>query len=405
MRFSFTNDKVSASNAFAKKDHTMLSNKAASAVPWQQALAQETARPVFPRLPQAGRPYLLALLLFAGAATLTSAGDAALLRYGLSWPLVALLVVAAAASLWGVRPALLVLVLSVAYGTVVRLQIPISRTPPTWQGMVIRMALFAVCGAAAIWLVNRAKVMQGKAETRREVVMALQSAYLPTELAHASGYDLSGLYKPAREEEEVGGDFYDFYPSGAGQFCLVIGDVMGKGKEAAASTALLRYAVRAFCSAGASPAQIITQLNTLIETQGLPFETASLFVGLLEPHSGSLCYANAGHEPPLLKRTGGEEMVLAATGPILGVGLDVSYDEKAVALGSQDALLLMTDGVTEARNRHGEFLGSAGAWWMLRAALRAPSAQAAVASLEAALAEYISTYRCDDIALLLLRRT
>ncbi len=382
----------------------MLINKAAPAVPWQRALAQEAARPVFPRLPQTVRPYLLALLLFAGAAALTSAGDAALLRYGLSWPLTALLIVAAAASLWGVRPALLVLVLSVAYGTAVRLQIPISRTPPTWQGMTIRMALFAICGAAAIWLVDRARVMQSKAETRREVVMALQSAYLPTELAHASGYDLSGLYQPAREEEEVGGDFYDFYPSGTGQFCLVIGDVMGHGKEAAASTALLRYAVRAFCSAGAGPAQIITQVNTLLETQGLPFGTASLFVGLLEPHSGEFCYASAGHEPPLLKRASGEELALAATGPILGVGLDARYDEKAVALGSQDALLLMTDGVTEARNRHGEFFGSAGAWWMLRAALRAPSAKVAVASINNALTDYISGCRCDDIALLLLRR-
>jgi sigma-B regulation protein RsbU (phosphoserine phosphatase) len=248
-------------------------------------------------------------------------------------------------------------------------------------------------------------VMQGKAETRREVVMALQSMHLPTELAHATGYDLSGLYKPALEEEEVGGDFYDFYPTGNGQFCLLIGDVMGKGKEAAASTALLRYAIRAFCSAGANPALIITQLNTLIETQGLPFETASLFVGLLEPRSGSLAYANAGHEPPMLKRADGDEQALAVTGPILGVGLDARYEEKAVALGPKDTLLLMTDGVTEARNKHGEFLGSAGAWWMLRTALRAPSAQSALTSLDRALTDYISDSHCDDIALLLLRRT
>ena len=65
-----------------------------------------------------------------------------------------------------------------------------------------------------------------------------------------------------------------------------MGDVMGHGKEAAAATALLRCSVRAFCSLGASPAQIVTQLNTLIESQGLAFGTASLFVGLLEPHSG-----------------------------------------------------------------------------------------------------------------------
>ena len=68
--------------------------------------------------------------------------------------------------------------------------------------------------------------------------------------------------------------------------------------------------------------------------------------------------------------------MLAATGPILGIGLDAVYTEQSVCLGAGDALLLLTDGVTEARNKHGEFLGSAGAWWMLRAALQAPSAGA-----------------------------
>jgi sigma-B regulation protein RsbU (phosphoserine phosphatase) len=265
--------------------------------------------------------------------------------------------------------------------------------------------LFIACGAAAIWLVDRVRLMQGRAETRREVVMALQSMSLPTALAQAVGYDLCGLCKPAHEEEEVGGDFYDFYPTGTGHYCLLMGDVMGKGKEAAASTALLRYSVRAFCSSGASPAQIISQLNALIETQGQPFETASLFVGLLESHSGCLRYANAGHEPPMLKRADGEEQVLDATGPILGIGLAAMYEEKTVALGPNDSLLLLTDGVTEARNKQGEFLGSAGAWWMLRTALRAPSARTVLASLDAALTDYISADRCDDIALLLLRRT
>ncbi len=385
----------------------MFINKAVRTAPWRQTLAREAARPVFLRIPQAIRPYLLALLLFIAAGALMSAGDAAAMRYGFSWPLVALLLVAATAGLWGARPAVLILVLSIVYGIAAapRFQSPFLHTPLTWPMLGVRAVLFTACAAAAVWLIDRVRLMQGRAETRREVVLALQSMHLPTQLAHATGYDLSGLYKPAQEEEEVGGDFYDFYPTGSGQFCLLIGDVMGKGKEAAASTALLRYAVRAFCSAGADPAQIITQLNTLIETQGLSFETASLFVGLLEPHSGSLAYANAGHEPPLLKRADGGEQALAVTGPILGVGLDARYENKSVALETQDSLLLMTDGVTEARNKHGEFLGSAGAWWMLRTALRAPSTQIALASVDRALTDYISGPRCDDIALLLLRRT
>ncbi len=376
---------------------------------WAQTLAREAARPVFLRLPSALRLYLLALTLFLASGTLLFLGLALVPHFGLAWALIALLVIAVTARLWGVRPAALSLVLFTVFGMTAAAP-RLSPQTDTLFMQVLRPLLFAGCGAAAVGIISWAQRMQDRAETRREVVQALQSMTLPTALAHAVGYDLSGFCKPAHREEEVGGDFYDFYPAGTGQYCLLIGDVMGHGKEAAASTALLRYSVRAFCSAGASPAEIITRLNTLIETQGLPFETATLFVGLLDPRSGALSYANAGHEPPLLKRSGGEEEVLAPTGPILGVGLEAAYTQKTVTLEASDALLLLTDGVTEARNAQGEFLGSAGAWWMLRAALQAASAQTALEALERGLAEYVGpsradTRRPDDIALLLLRRT
>lgn len=375
-----------------------------TAPPWAQTLAREAARPIFPKIPPSLRPYLLALTLFGATSVLLFLGLASVPHFGLAWALIALLVIAMTASLWGVRPALLSLLLFTIFGMTAAAP-RLSPQTDTLLMQVLRPLLFAGCGAAAVRLIAWARRMQNRAETKRDVVEALQSVLLPTALAEAAGYDLCGLSKPAQEEEEVGGDFYDFYPAGGGRYCLVIGDVMGHGKEAAASTALLRYSVRAFCSAGASPASILAQVNTLLETQGLAFETASLFVGLLEPHSGALRYANAGHEPPLLRRASGEEEALAVTGPVLGTGLGAQYEEKALALGPQDALLLLTDGVTEARNRHGEFLGSAGIWWMLRAALRASSAQTVIASFEKTLIEYIGGSRRDDIALLLLRRT
>ena len=247
--------------------------------------------------------------------------------------------------------------------------------------------------------------MHEKAERRREVVVALQSMILPDTLADAPGYDLCSFYRPAHHEEEVGGDFYDFYPCGAGLYGLMIGDVMGKGKEAAASTALLRYSVRAFTSLETSPAQVMCRLNSMIETQGTQFGTATLFLGFLDTVSGSLCYANAGHEPPLLRRADGAEEILGTTGPILGIGFEATYAEDVVILDYRDALLLMTDGVTEARDAQGTFLDSAGTWRLFRAALRAPSAQKALASLDSALAAYIGAGPCDDIAMLLLRRT
>lgn len=389
------------------------------ATSWAKTVAQQLARPIFPALPAAIRPYLFAASLFAAATALLSLGDAAILRFGFSWVLFSLLLIVATANLWGSRAAALVLALSAVYGATVVPHIPpaFSQHPPAWP-IFLRTLLFAACGLASIFLTSRARRMQGqaekmqrRAELRQGVVAALRATILPPTLAEAPGYDLSGVYHPLHQEEEVGGDFYDFYPLGNGRYGLLIGDVMGKGKEAAASIALLRYSVRALSSAEASPARVMRQLNCLIETQQVPFETASLFLGFLETGSGWLRYANAGHEPPLLKRADESEEVLNSTGPILGVGLIENYEEATVILARNDALLLVTDGVTEARSEEGEFLDSDGTWLLLRSALRAASSQKSFASnnvltlLDIALTNYIGSNRCDDVAMLLLRRT
>ncbi len=391
-------------------------SKPAQAAPWARGLAaevtREVTRPVFPRLPAGLRPYLLAGGLFLAASALMGVGNAALLRFGFSWALLSLLVVVAAASLWGVRPGLLVLALSAGYGAAVvphwqpPVRLPVA---PAEHVLVIRTLLFVLCGGAGVWLTQRARQMQSQAETRRGVVTALRSSILPDTLADAPGYDIGGVYRPFHQEEEVGGDFYDFYPLGAGRYGLLLGDVMGKGKEAAASIALLRYSVRAFSSTNSDPARIMAQLDDLIVRQQMRFETASLFLGILDTGSGTLRYASAGHEPPLLRRANGGEEVLDSTGPILGIGLGAEYEEGLVSLNAGDALLLMTDGVTEARDRRGQFVDSVGAWRLFRAALAEAerekhSSQATVAALDTALAATLGPRQRDDIAMLLLRR-
>jgi hypothetical protein len=107
-----------------------------------------------------------------------------------------------------------------------------------------------------------------------------------------------------------------------------------------------------------------------------------LFAILLDTRSGTLRYASAGHEPPLLARANGTEEALEATGPLLGVGLDLPYGESTVTLWLGDALLMMTDGVTEARSRQGQFLESVGVWRLLRLVLSAATAQEAVTTLD-----------------------
>jgi hypothetical protein len=350
------------------------------------------------------RPYLLAVALFACANVLLALADTTLLRYGLPWTLVSLLVVVASANLWGVRPALLVLALSALYWILY----PLPAAQPrvlSLDLLVMRAAVFVACGAATIWLTFHARHMQRTAERGREVIAALQSMILPESLPEVPGCELSGVYRPAHREEDVGGDFYDFYPIGPGMYGILIGDVMGKGKEAATSTALLRYSVRAFTSIGARPGQIVSQVNNLIDAQGMDFGTATLFFGCLDTNSGSLCYANAGHEPPMLRRADGSEEVLDSTGPILGACSGIAYEERSVVMAQRDALLLMTDGVTEARDGTGRFLNPEGAWKLLHASATAPSAQAALAALDTELMTYIGANSRDDIAMLLLRRT
>ncbi len=145
-------------------------------------------------------------------------------------------------------------------------------------------------------------------------------------------------------------------------------------------------------------------LNDLIETQQFQFGTASLFAGILDARSGLLRYASAGHEPPLLRRASGAEEMLTATGPIIGVGRGICYEEKICVLEPGDSLLLMTDGVTEARNDQGQFLESEGAWRLFRQTLNAPKSETALLSLERDVAAHIGRNSRDDIALLLLRR-
>lgn len=368
-----------------------------------------------PQIPQAAplsqrasvRPYLLAVLLFLGASGLMYLGDSQLLQFGFPWALVSLLVIAATASLWGGRPALLVLALSALFGELIVPDLHIAYLyghDLSGHVRVVRMLLFVACGAATVWLTFQARRMQEQAERRRGVVETLQRMISPDRLAAVPGYDISGVYRPARHEEEVGGDFYDLYPIAPGVYGLLIGDVMGKGKEAAEYTAVLRYSVRAFSALAQSPAQALFSLNDLIEAQQFRFGTASLFAGILDARSGLLRYASAGHEPPLLRRASGAEEMLTATGPIIGVGSGFCYEENAIVLEPGDALLLMTDGVTEARSEQGEFLESEGAWRLLRRALNAPTSDTALLSLERAVASHIGRNSRDDIALLLLRR-
>ena len=167
------------------------------------------------------------------------------------------------------------------------------------------------------------------------------------------GADLAAEYVPAGEGMEVGGDFFDVFAIGdEDEWALVIGDVCGKGAEAAAVTALARYTLRAVSTRSPSPAATLATLNEEMLRQ-MPeprFLTAALGHLAVRPDGGaSGTLASGGHLPPLVLRAGGTPEVAACSGMLLGVEPDARAVDCPFTLGPGDALVLYTDGITEAR--------------------------------------------------------
>jgi PAS domain S-box-containing protein len=189
---------------------------------------------------------------------------------------------------------------------------------------------------------------------RAEVASTLQTALLPPELPEIEGVELAARYLPADEASEVGGDFYDVFRAGAG-WGVLVGDVCGKGAKAAALTALARYTVRAGFAAGApGPAEALALLDGALLDDGGGDHFVTAVLGLLERQddgSTRLRLACGGHPSPIVLRADGRREVCGPDGRVVGIPLDGTWDVAELSLGPGDAVLLYTDGVTEADRR------------------------------------------------------
>ena len=188
-------------------------------------------------------------------------------------------------------------------------------------------------------------------ESTRRVARTLQDNLLPDTLPDIPGVQLTARYRAAEQAQEVGGDFYDAFAIGEDAWGVAIGDVCGKGPEAAALTALARYTIRAL--ADANPAAVLRRLNeALVRDRGLVrdrFLTA-LFVVVRPGAVGvELEIAAGGHPAPVVRRLNGTVDYVQVSGPLIGVGTAVEYRSARVELGPGDSLLLYTDGLTDAR--------------------------------------------------------
>jgi len=164
------------------------------------------------------------------------------------------------------------------------------------------------------------------------------------------GWQISPFYQPARE---VGGDFYDFFELRDGHLGIVVGDATGKGVPAALVMASARSMLRAVAQASDSPGEALRRVNDPLATDIPPNMFVTCFYAILEPKSGSLTYANAGHDLPYLHRNGAAEE-LRARGMPLGLMPGRGYEEKQTILDAGEAALLYSDGLVEAHDPKGE---------------------------------------------------
>jgi PAS domain-containing protein len=236
-----------------------------------------------------------------------------------------------------------------------------------------------------------------------EIAAALQTSLLPPVLPDIPGAQLAAAYHPGRQGLEVGGDFYDVFSTADGQWYLVIGDVCGKGAEAAAVTALARHSLRTAATRRRSPASILRWVGEALHqhASGGRFCTIACAHVDLTRRPARVTVACGGHPLPVLRRASGPAALLGTPGTLLGLAPDPELQERGADLLGGDALVLYTDGLTEAR-------APARMWddaELLAAVRAAPSGPAGlVESLVATALGGRSVLR-DDLAVLALRLT
>ena len=191
-------------------------------------------------------------------------------------------------------------------------------------------------------------------EQELQVARRIQQELLPEATPELDGWRIASYYGPARE---VGGDFYDFLELSSGRLGLVVGDATGHGMPAALVIATTRGMLRAVVQSVESPGEVLARVNEALVADIPPSTFVTCFYGILDPKSGRLLYANAGHSLPC-RRHDDQVDELRARGMPLGLMPSMSYEEKETILAPGDSTLFYSDGLIEAHNPQGEMFGT-----------------------------------------------
>jgi serine phosphatase RsbU (regulator of sigma subunit)/integral membrane sensor domain MASE1/anti-sigma regulatory factor (Ser/Thr protein kinase) len=279
---------------------------------------------------------------------------------------------------------------------------PFAGNPPD-ERLLLAQTFVGVAGMTALVLAaiitERARVE----DTVEYIADTLQESLLPARLPEIPGVEAAVEFRPAGERHVVGGDFYDVFQGDDGSWAVVVGDVCGKGAAAAAVTGLARYTLRAAAIQEDRPSRVLELLNDAILRQRAPSEFCSAAFARLEPNGVSgarATLASGGHPLPLVLRSDGSVEAIGAHGTLLGVVQNPALSDATVELRPGDALVLYTDGLTDAYAPE-RIVTQADLAAALAACAGRPAAQIAREVAGAALGNSEAQPR-DDIALLVL---
>jgi len=195
---------------------------------------------------------------------------------------------------------------------------------------------------------------------RDYVARALQASLLPPSLPEIPGIELAARYIAAGEGNEVGGDFYDVFQSGRNRWCFTIGDVAGKGPEAASIAGLARHTIRAAALHSRRPRQILRTLHeALLRDEASADRFCTVCCGLLRVADGGveMALSCGGHPLPIVARASGEVESIDCRGTLLGLRGEMKLQDQMIRLEAGDVVVLYTDGAIEAHRTSSDLFG------------------------------------------------
>jgi sigma-B regulation protein RsbU (phosphoserine phosphatase) len=265
--------------------------------------------------------------------------------------------------------------------------------------------LTTLASVAAIRVENASlleeRINRERMERELELATEIQQRFQPSGPPIVEGYEFQGISFSCFE---IGGDYYDFIPRGDGTMLIALGDVSGKGTAAALLMSSLHAAIHGQVAAKTPLDEAIVSVNQYLAENTPANRFVTLFAAELDSATGKLRYINAGHNPPLVGRAGGEVEQLSSGGLPLGIMPMAEYDVGEIALNSGDVLVVYSDGVSEANNLAEEEFGLDRLTDVVKANLKG-TASGIRDKVESALSEFTGTAPAnDDITLVIVKK-